>query len=154
MPHDRGMTDATTPLKDRPLETGEDLRSLIELLLDRANRRQMWLMFIDDRGCLGDPLMPMDDYPDDPTVMTRTDDLGEVDHATLLMHRIGMLREMTGNAAVVLVWERLGSSVVGVEDREWSRAMLDAAAALDVPLRAQFVLHNRGVRALHLDDMT
>jgi hypothetical protein len=148
------MTDTTTPLKDRPLETAEDLRSLIELLLDRANRRQMWLLFIDDRGCLGDPLMPMDDYPDDPTVIARTDDLGDVDQATLLMHRIGMLREMTGNAAVVLVWERLGSSVVGVEDREWARAMLDAATALDVPLRAQFVLHNRGVRALQLDDIT
>lgn len=147
------MTDTNIPLKDRPLESGEDLRSLIEFLLDRANRRQMWLLFIDDRGCLGDPLMPMDDYPDDPTLITSADDLGEVDQATLLMSRIGMLREMTGNEAVVLVWERLGSSVVGVEGREWARAMRDAATALEVPLRAQFVLHNRGVRELALDDI-
>lgn len=147
------MTDTNIPLKDRPLESGEDLRSLIEFLLDRADRRQMWLLFIDDRGCLGDPLMPMDDYPDDPTVITSTDDLGDLDHASLLMHRIGMLREMTGNEAVVLVWERLGSSIVGVEDREWARAMRDAATALEVPLRAQFVLHNRGVRELALDDI-
>ena len=142
------MTDTTLPLKDRPLESTEDLRVLVETLLEHAGRRQMWLMFIDDRGCLGDPLMPMDDYPDDPTVVTPTDDLGDVDQATLLMHRFGLLRELTGNEAVVLVWERLGSSIVGVEDREWARAMRDAAAALDVPLRAQFVLHNRGVRHL------
>lgn len=145
------MTDTTVPLRDRPLETTEELRTLLETLLERANRRQMWLMFIDDRGCLGDPVMPMDDYPDDPTGVTSTEDLGEVDEATLLMHRIGELREFTGNQAVVLVWERLGSSIVGVEDREWAGAMRAAATALDVPLRAQFVLHNRGVRELQVD---
>ena len=147
------MTDMTIPLKDRPLENVEDLRALIELLLDRATRRRMWLLFIDDRGCLGDPLMPMEDYPEDPTETTRTDDLGDVDQATLLTHRIGTLREMTGNEAVVLVWERLGSSVVGVEDREWAQAMHRAAAALEVPQRAQLVLHNRGARVLGLDDI-
>lgn len=147
------MTDTTVPLKDRPLESTEELRALIQTLLDRANRRQMWLMFMDDRGCLGDPLMPMDDYPDDPTEITSTDDLGEVDQATLLMHRMSMLREMTGNVAIVLVWERLGSSVIGVEDREWAKAMRVAAAALDVPLHAQFVLHSRGVRQLQIDDI-
>ncbi|MFT4259901.1 hypothetical protein [Microbacterium sp.] len=147
------MTDATTPVKDRPLAGDDDLAALIEALLERAKQRQMWLMFIDERGCLGDPLMPMADYPDDPTAMAFADDLGEVDHATLLMTRAESLRELTANAAVVFVWERPGSSVIGVEDREWARAMRDAAVALDVPLRAQFVLHSRGVRQLHPDDI-
>lgn len=142
------MTDTTLPLKDRPLKTTEDLRALLELLLDKASRRQLWLMFIDDRGCLGDPLIPIGDYPDDPTAMTSVDDLGEVSEAKLLMHRFGRLREVTGNQAIVLVWERVGSSIVGVEDREWARAMSAAAASLDAPLRAQFMLHNRGVREL------
>ncbi|MFK4762844.1 hypothetical protein ACI3KS_18100 [Microbacterium sp. ZW T5_45] len=147
------MTDSTRSLKDRPLKTTEELRTLIETLLDRASGRRLWLLFIDDRGCLGDPLIPMDDYPPDPTERTRTDDLGEIDHGSLLMHRIGMLREVTGNEAVVLVWERLGSSAVGADDRLWARAMLDAATELDVPLRAQFVLHGTGVRELQLSDI-
>lgn len=148
------MTDTTPSLKDRPLETTEEVRTLIESLLDRASGRRLWLLFIDGRGCLGDPLIPMDDYPRDPAERTRTDDLGEIGHGSLLMHRIGMLREVTGNEAVVLVWERLGSAEVGADDRLWARAMLDAAAELDVPLRAQFVLHDTGVRELQLADIT
>lgn len=146
------MTDTEIPLRDRPVRTDEELRALLEVLLLRANHRQMWLMFIDDRGCLGDPIMPMADYPDDPRELTTVDDLGEVTQAHLLMQRAGMLREITGGAAIVLAWERVGSSVSGVEDREWSQAMQAAATALDIPLRAQFLVHSRGVRHLPLDD--
>lgn len=153
MPQDRGMTDTTPSLKDRPLETTEELRALIETLLDRASGRRLWLLFIDGRGCLGDPLIPMDDYPQNPMERVRSEDLGEIEHAGLLIQRIGMLREITGNEAVVLVWERLGSSAVGAADREWARAMLDAAGTFDVPLRAQFVLHGNGVRELQLADI-
>lgn len=146
------MTDARTTLKDRILDHDDELRDLLELLLQRANRRQLWLTFIDERGCLGDPLMPMDDYPDDPAELITTEDLGEVTQAHLLMQRMGMFREITGNASVVLVWERLGSAAVDADDRAWARAMRESARTLDVPLRAQFVLHGGGVRQLHPDD--
>ncbi len=73
-------------------------------------------------------------------------------HAHLLSQRIGMLRELTGNAAVVLVWERLGSEVVDDDIRLWARAMKREAARLGIPLRAQFLLHTHGVRQLHADD--
>ncbi|KDA06900.1 hypothetical protein DC31_06560 [Microbacterium sp. CH12i] len=112
----------------------------------------MWLMFMDGRGCLGDPLMPMDDYPDDPYAVVDVDDLGTVTEAHVLMHRAGMLRQMTDNASVVLAWERVGTDAVGDDDRVWARAMAEAAELLDVPLRAQFIVHARGVRQLHPDD--
>ena len=96
--------------------------------------------------------MPMADLPDDPDETTETDDLGEVTHAALLAQRAGMLREVTGNEAMVLAWERLGASAITDDDRSWARAMADAAAQYAVPLRAQFIVHDRGVRQLHPDD--
>jgi len=145
------MNDDTS-LRDRILHTDDQLRDLIELLLQHPNQRQFWLLFIDERGCLGDPLMPMAGYPHDPLETVRVDDLGEVTHSRLLMHRIGMAREMTGNAQVVLVWERPGVETVQDADRSWARAMAAQATELDVPLRAQFTLYERGVRQLHADD--
>lgn len=146
------MTETTNPLKDRILDRDDDLRDAVELLLQRANQRQMWLMFMDERGCLGDPLMPMDDYPADPNNEVDIDDLGTVTEAHVLMHRAGMLREMTGNASVVLAWERIGTEMIGDDDRNWARAMAAASQVLGVPLRAQFIVHARGVRQLHPDD--
>jgi hypothetical protein len=146
------MTDTSTTLKDLILDRDDDLRDLLHVLLRRANLRQMWLLFIDEHGRLGDPLMPMDDYPEDPHEDVEVDDLGRVDQAHLLMHRSGMLLEATGNASVVLVWERVGPSTLDEDDRAWASAMADAASTLEVPLRAQFLLHNRGIRQLHPDD--
>lgn len=146
------MTDVNRSPKDRPLRNDDELRELIELLLQRANQRQLWLMFIDDRGCLGEPIMPMADYPDDPEQLTHVDDLGTVSHAQVLMHRAGLFCEVTENVALILVWERPGSRSVRTEDRLWARAMHRQAAALGAPLRAQFLLHDHGVRQLRPDD--
>ncbi|GAB6856283.1 hypothetical protein [Microbacterium xylanilyticum] len=142
-------------LRDHVLTDDDDLRDAVELLLQRANRRQLWLLFIDGRGKLGEPIMPMADYPSEPLETVTVEDLGEVRQAQLLMHRMALLRELTGNAAVVLVWERLGGDAVGGEDddvRSWARAMRREAASLGLPLRAQFLLHDRGARQLHADD--
>lgn len=141
-----------TSLRDRILHTDDQLRDMIELLLVSPNQRQFWLLFIDERGCLGDPLMPMAGYPEDPLELVTVDDLGEVTQSHLLMHRVGELREMTGNAQVVLVWERPGVDSVQRLDRAWAKAMAEQAADLDIPLRAQFTLYERGVRQLHPDD--
>nr|MBS1899416.1 hypothetical protein [Actinomycetota bacterium] len=142
-------------LRDLALDDDDDLRDAVELLLHRANQRQLWLLFIDGRGRLGEPLMPMADYPSDPLEVVPIDDLGDVAQAQALAHRIGMLREITGNAAVVLVWERVSDARVGGEEddvRLWARAMRRQASSLGVPLRAQFLLHAYGVRQLHADD--
>lgn len=146
------MTDTSNALKSRVLDRDDDLRDVLEVLLQRANRRQMWLMFMDPRGCLGDPLMPIADYPEDPDDVVEIDDLGSVTEAHVLMHRAETLRELTGNTSLVLAWERSGTSAVFPADRAWAQAMASAAQKLDVPLRAQFIVHSRGVRQLHPDD--
>ena len=139
-------------LRDHVLTGDDDLRDALELLLQRANQPQLWLLFIDRHGRLGEPLMPMADYPADPLEVVRTEDLGEVTQAQLLSQRIGVLLELTDNAAVVLAWERVGGEVVDDHVREWARAMKKQTALLGIPLRAQFLLHGRGVRQLHADD--
>ncbi len=139
-------------LRERALHSDDDLGDAIAILLTRADQRQMWLLFIDEEGRLGDPLMPMNDYPDDPLGTTWAEDLGEVGQAQLLMHRCGMLREALGHRSIVLVWERRGAETIEDAERAWARAMDDEARRLGVPLRAQFLLHDRGVRQLHLDD--
>ncbi|QDZ13589.1 hypothetical protein [Humibacter ginsenosidimutans] len=141
-----------TDLRERTCERDDDLRDVLRFLLKRANMRQMWLIFLDDENRIGDPLMPMDGYPDDPEELVTTDDLGELTHGRLLMHRAGMLRELTGNAAIVLVWERTGRDAVDEETRHWAGAMAEAAHDLGVPLRAQFLLHDSGIRQLQVDD--
>ncbi|WP_460782785.1 hypothetical protein [Microbacterium tumbae] len=146
------MTDTTPALKDRVLDRDDDLRDVLELLLERANRRQLWFLFIDERGCLGQPLMPMADFPEDPDEVLDVEGLGEARHARVLVHRAELLREATGNQAIVLAWERLGSSAVSAEDRKWARAVMEESGMLAVPVRAQFIVHNRGVRQLHPDD--
>lgn len=146
------MTETADSLHDRILHTDDDLREALEVLLERANIRQMWLVFIDQSGCLGGPLMPMNDYPADPAEFVEVDDLGVVTHAQLLMSRAGSLRTITGNAEVVLVWERTGDEGVLAADAAWAQAMAESAQMFEVPLRAQFILHSRGVRQLHPDD--
>ncbi|WP_298867414.1 hypothetical protein [uncultured Microbacterium sp.] len=139
-------------LRDRVLHTDDQLRDMIHLVLQRATQRQVWLLFIDDRGCLADPLLPMAGYPEDPLDTVRVEELGEVAHSHLLMQRIGTLLEATGHAEVVLVWEHLGADAVRKADRAWARAMAEQAADLGIRLRAQFTLYGRGVRQLHADD--
>ncbi|MDQ4215283.1 hypothetical protein [Microbacterium capsulatum] len=139
-------------LRDHVLAGDDDLRDAIELLLQRANQRQLWLLFIDGRGCLGEPLMPMADYPEDPHEEVAVDDLGEVSHGGLIAHRIGMLRELTGNASVVLVWEQVVGETLDDDTRSWAREMQRQMSLLGIPLRAQYLLHAQGVRPLRPDD--
>ena len=146
------MTNADMDIRDRVVDRDDDLADVLAMLLDTAIRRQMWLIFIDDRGCVAGPLMPLDDLRTEPDEPVETRDLGELPVATVLMHRIGEFLEHTGNARVVLVWERRGSRRVQERDRAWAQAMAMQALELEVPLRAQFLLHNHGLRQLHPDD--
>jgi len=139
-------------LRERALDRDDDLASLLKFLLLRANRRQMWLLFLDDRRRLADPIMPMDDYPENPDGVMSTDDLGDLPHSSLLMHRAEMIRGASNNAALGFVWERLGPTSIDENTAAWAQSMAQAARELRAPLRAQFLLHDGGIRQLFPDD--
>lgn len=146
------MTTETSSLRERVLTNDSDLQHALRMLLDQAIRRQMWLMFIDEQGRLGDPIMPMADYPHDPHERAQIEDLGDVTTSYALMERARTIMEMTGNVSIVLVWERVGGPDVTPADRAWASAMAENARALQVPIRSQLILHDDGVRALYPDD--
>lgn len=145
---------ATTPPYDRghAFQNDEEIQELISHLLRGASRRRLWMFFLDENHVLLDPIMPLGDYPADPAKVERTPDLGAMDVATLLATRLRSVRDEVGAATLVLVWERRGPDVFSVADVVWARAMANAFASVDVEVRAQFVLHNRGVRQITADD--
>ncbi len=148
------MTSSDARLdRERILSTDADLEEVVSLLLREAiNPRQMWMLFFDAQKRSAGPLMPCDDYPAHPDDPTLTEDLGELGFAAVLAHRIASLVELLEAESVVFVWERPGSPAFRAEDLEWARAMADACNALHVRVRAQFRLHDRGVRLLTVDD--
>ncbi|MFT4231683.1 MAG: hypothetical protein QM606_02750 [Leucobacter sp.] len=147
----------------RVLATDADLQDQLERLLQRASVRQVWLLFLDGDLRLAEPLMPNDEVPDSPHELCDTEDLGTVPFAEVLVDRARMASEMIGAREFVLVWERCGADRFSAEDRAWAHAAAAEAGPrwgrgasfggeTPVPLRAQFVLHDTGLRQITADD--
>lgn len=138
---------------DRILSRDDDIQEVLELLLQNAlNPRQVWLVFLDDADRVAGPLMPCDDYPEDPNDPADTDDLGRIGFADLLAARLAGMLEAIEAAQVVFVWERRGPSEFLSDELAWASAMARSCAGAGVRVRAQFLLHTSGVRPLTLDD--
>lgn len=137
---------------DRMLATDGDLFDLLEVLLGTAHRRQLWLIMLDDANRIEGPLMPLEGHPQHPEDLCDTDDLGEVAHSFALAHRFAMISDLVGATQVILVWERPGGEDLEAEERAWAGAMTRRCDESGVRLRAQFVLHDRGLRLLVPDD--
>lgn len=149
--------------RDRILSTDAELEDQLNLVLERATHRQVWLLLIDREHRLADPIMPMDDHPASPDELCDTDDLGTVPFAQVLVHRSRTVCELVGAREFVFVWERRGTDRFTADDRRWARAVAGAAGGVEpggaasnaevtAPLRAQFLLHDTGIRQLTPDD--
>jgi len=143
----------TTPIASPPLTDDVRLQEYLEPLLQTAARRQLWLFFLDADDRLGGPAMPTGGLPRDPSSMVSTEDLGEQTVADVIGTRFSTLMQELGLAQVVLVWERRGGAKVHAEEREWARALGAALRAEGARVRAQFLLHDRGLRILAPDDV-
>jgi len=137
---------------EAPLTDDTRLTDRVRFLLRRANIRQFWMMFLDENDVQAPVVMPCDDMPADPRALTFTDDLGTVTRAELLAARVAMIMREFGFAQAVFVWERRGGPRVGDEERIWARELAAACAQTGARIRAQFLLHDRGVRVLAPDD--
>lgn len=137
---------------ERRLTSDAELAEFLGDLLQRATHRQFWMLFLDDEQRLMEPIMPMDDHPLDPGELAETEDLGLAPFARVVVDRVGMIVEWIGASSVVFVWERRGPDKFTPEDRAWAGGFADESGRVGLPLRAQFVLHSRGLRQIAADD--
>ncbi|WP_029144506.1 hypothetical protein [Microbacterium luticocti] len=139
----------TTNAADREAPLTDDilLTERVTFLLERANIRQFWMMFLDERDVQAPVVMPCADLPADPDQAE-----GGANAARLLAQNIAALMAEFGFAQAVFAWERPGGPRVGDEERAWARALGAACATEGVRVRAQFLVHDRGVRVLAPDD--
>ncbi|GAB2506617.1 hypothetical protein GCM10027064_00130 [Microbacterium petrolearium] len=146
------MTDA--PGDDlRAFEVRDDagLEMLVRALLGGAYAPRVWLLFLDARGRLTDPILPIDGLPRDPRSRVRDPELGEVTHAELLARRAADFAGLVRADAVVLVWERPGRHRVAGGLREWIGGIAAAADGAGLALRRQVVLSSSGARVVRAD---
>ncbi|MFZ2511790.1 MAG: hypothetical protein WAW85_11970 [Gordonia sp. (in: high G+C Gram-positive bacteria)] len=126
----------------RPLATDNDLQEMLLGLLKEANQRQLWLILLDGEQRLTGPLMPIEDLPRYP------------DHAApILCERFAEIAALVGAASIVLVWERPGPDRAFADDLAWARATNEGAGRHKLAIRAQFILHDHGIRRLTPDDL-
>ncbi|QTX04137.1 hypothetical protein [Agromyces archimandritae] len=131
-----------------PLASDAMLEERMTELLRSALRRQWWTFFLDERGRFL-VAMPMADYPEDPDEPLSAP-LGGTP-AELLADRLSEIREDAGAEAVVFAWERSGSSEISADDRAWALSLASACASRRVRVRAQFIVHDDGVRIIASD---
>lgn len=117
-----------------PLDTDTALVACLTDLLRGAIRRQCWILPLDDNRRPTAGVVVLEEVPVDP-------DPDEVGHLASFVRRI---LEETASASAVLVWERPGGPQLQMLEADWAVAV----AASGLPLRAQLVLHDDGVRLL------
>jgi len=119
--------------------TADDLESPEEKLafaLGPALRWQLWLFFPPNAVGWGGAAMPCDDLPRRPPP----------DAADTLFAVIDPVARRAAAGELILALERRGGPDPGRIDREWMRAVADAADCAGVRLRSVLISHSRGVR--------
>ncbi len=130
------------PADAPPLRSDEDVLQRASLLLDTAIRRQLWLMFLDERGRQLPVLMPSY-VPRIPTRQHRDD-----------LHRmLGVIFEDVDADSMVIAYERRGPDVLSAGDRAWLALIRDACREAAIPLRGPLLVHDRGVRWIAPEDL-
>lgn len=130
------------PADAPPLRSDEDVLQGASLLLDTAIRRQLWLMFLDERGRQLPVLMPSY-VPRIPTRQHRDD-----------LHRmLGVIFEDVDADSMVIAYERRGPDVLSAGDRAWLALIRDACREAAIPLRGPLLVHDRGVRWIAPEDL-
>ncbi|MCL2516388.1 MAG: hypothetical protein FWD85_10640 [Microbacteriaceae bacterium] len=120
-----------------PLLTDTDLANRIGGLIGRAIQRQLWLLFLDEHSVLLPTLMPNNELP---AALDGED-------AALIASMLRQAIAGTPIESVVFVWERPGGPIASDDDRVSAAALGWACADAGVPVRAQLISHDFGVRA-------
>jgi hypothetical protein len=113
--------------------TDADLLETVSSLVGPAAHVQLWLFPLDADGVPLRVVIPIEDVPLDPAVMPR---LGAT---------VAEMAGTAGWASLVLVWERPGPAWLTTSEEAVAAAF---RAASGLPLRAEFLSHDTGVRRI------
>jgi hypothetical protein len=128
-------------VRDERLSNDEDVLQRVSALLQRAVRRQLWLMFLDEESRQLPVIMP--------SYVPRSPSEG---HRAHFASFVGILTEDVEADSAVIVYERRGSDELRAADRRWLRFIATACAEAAVPLRGPLLLHDDGVRWIAPED--
>lgn len=133
----------TTPHSDVPLTADDDVRERVAELLDRAYRRQLWFMLLDDQQRQLPILLPFD-VPRKPGSS----------HRAGFARSIGALAQEADADAMIVALERPGSATLGASDRAWFVLVTEACTEVGIRLRGPLLVHDDGVRWIATEDLT
>jgi len=134
--HDGAMTiPRYDDVRDTPLASDELLLERAALLLGHAVRRQVWLMFLDERQRQLPLLMP--------SYVPRRPGPG---HRENYARVLGVLVEDADADSMAVAYERRGSAELTAADIAWLILIRDACAKAAIPLRGPLLVHDDGVR--------
>ncbi|MCY7300451.1 MAG: hypothetical protein LH616_14730 [Ilumatobacteraceae bacterium] len=124
-----------------PLPTDHELIPHLEGMLDRALRRQVWIMLLDQQSCPLPIVMPSDvdaePHPDDVIGFAE------------MLNCISMDFDA---ATVVLTLERPGSAELVDRDRRWMRVLRESCVALGSSFRGPYLLLGDRILQVPPDD--
>lgn len=125
-----------------PLLTDAEIVRRVGALIGRADRRQLWLLFLDDEQVQLPLLIPVDHLPAE---------LPD-DGAGLFAMAVHDTARTVGGASAVFVIEELHGPEITAHDREWARAIHSACDREGMPVRGILLSHRDGVRWMPQDD--
>lgn len=150
--HDPELHGPPSPDSLGSLHSDAELHGAIASILGSAAKRQAWMLYLDADQRLMELIMPFDGLPEDPLEREQVEDLGEVTHAELIATRIASIMELISATSMAIVWERLGSDRFQPEELAWAREYAHRAGSAGITVRAQFLLHDTGLRQITPDD--
>lgn len=137
------MTDISAETaENEPLVTDELIERRVRAIVGRACSRQVWMLFLDEDDVQVPLVLPMADYPETP---------GD-GNAEIFAERVREIVEVAGAEQVIFVWERWAGDRLSPIDIAWARHLHEACRAEGVPVRAQLLSHQRGVRWMAPED--
>jgi hypothetical protein len=125
-----------------PLTTDARVEERVQALIGRAARRQIWYLFVNEAGEQLPLLMPIRDYPSQPS----PDDPSRF--AAVLAH----VADACPAHGVIAVIERYASVELTPSDLAWANTLHEAAGMSPLTLRAILLSHAQGVRWVAQDD--
>lgn len=122
--------------RDLTIRSDDDVLALARAVIaaEGGQGRTTWVLLLDDDDRPLTMVLPIAGMPVDP----------DPEDVARFAESMGVVLQAAGGAVAVVVWERSGTGDVRMQEADWAAGL----AATDLPLRAQLLASDDGVRLL------